>query len=162
MKNLVKIGAELHEIEKLIDSYEMASADSWLTAGVFWKTIKDTELWRGGGSHLNNFRDYIRDRGRKVSTVYRQIMIVERLEGFSLVGCIPERLIPIARARKRLGLDNETTQKLLDFSRKQGATEETIINSIREISGRMATDECEHGNIVAFSRCRECGKWLRG
>lgn len=162
MQELIDNKAErLHKIEKMIDSFEMKGAKNFVEAGLHWKSIKESELWKAGGTHLKSFADYIQDRGRKIATVYNQILITTEIEDYDLIGCDYTKLLEIARAKKRYKLSPETVRELIEGLKVKQIPYSGFMDNLRNAIGVIATDECEHKETEMFSRCKLCHKWLK-
>jgi hypothetical protein len=150
---------QLREIELIIDDLEIAGSRDFIEAGMHWRMIKESNLWKSSGSHIKSFADYIRDRGRKVATVYNQILIATALEGFTLKGCDYTKLLEVARVKRRWEISKEQTEQLIEDIKLLPYN--GLKDNIRNIIGLKATDECEHLELEAWNKCKTCHKWLK-
>lgn len=153
-------GEELHKIETQINRLENIGGLSFVEAGRLWDEIHKNKLWKLHGEHVHSFREYIeKEMGRKYTGVMNRIKIFRRLktEGFEIEGVDYSKLEKIANLTKTL--PKEAIIELLSIALDKPYR--AFLDQIREKQGKITTDSCEHTNTELFSRCRDCGKWIK-
>lgn len=153
-------GEELYRIEKQINHLEGVGGLSFIEAGRLWNEIKTNKLWRLHGNHIHSFREYIeKEMGRKYTGVMNRIKIFKRLktEGFEIEGIDYSKLEKIANLTK--SMPRESIIEILKVAVDKPYR--AFLDHIRNQQGKITTDNCDHENKELFSRCRDCGKWIK-
>ncbi len=148
----------IHQIQAL----ESTAAESFYKLGILWKwLIEDTDAWRRYASHIERKDEFIREMGRKPSTVYLYIAIAKHYGPYieadpSVLEIGPkklQRLLPYVR-----NADEETTEELIN--KAKSLPEQALDDELREMKGRQAHDACEH-DMERWLKCKTCGKFIK-
>lgn len=155
----VQKSEDVYNLVSEITKAKRAIGLSFLLIGKNLYTIKEKNLFKYYGEHIESFNDFLKEINIKRASGYNYIAV------YKTFGYLIER--------KNLDVDYTRLVKLLPIVKEENKEEwlykaqdlpvEAFSNEIREARGKVSVDECEHpiDERVYYYRCGVCNKWIK-
>ncbi|MGQ9570178.1 MAG: hypothetical protein ACUVWN_04575 [bacterium] len=151
---------ELSKLQKLISEVRALQGSSIMVVfeiGKRWKLIHDEKLWKAL-DYVHTFREFCEKEAQAShATVYNMIGIYEKFGHL-----VKKRPINCDITRLIRALPFATPENAEEWViRAENLTKEDYEDFLREARGKIPKDKCQHEVTELWSRCKECGKWIK-
>jgi hypothetical protein len=156
----VQKSEEVYNLVNEIAKAKRAIGLSFLLIGRNLYAIKEKNLFKYYGEHIESFNDFLKEINIKRASGYNYIAV------YKTFGQIIEQ--------KNLDVEYTRLLKLLPIVKKKGEKEEWLYkaqdlpveafaNEIREAKGKIPMDKCDcpEDEQIIYTRCNICNKWRK-
>jgi len=150
-KCVTELRVAMHEIET-----------NWLKLGAIWHFLGKNKLWSAYGAHIKNASDFLRDIDLGVtrrSLEYYASIIDSKIGDYLVTNNL---VIPVTKLRTIAHVAKESGD-VEGWVGKCALPQKALEDEVKEFKGKPTTDTCLHpaNKQIRFTRCEDCGKWLK-
>lgn len=157
-------GQLFHACRTLLKDGLSNARSGYLKAGKALLVIKDKKLWKGDGAHNTRFDQWLsNEMGIKKTTAYNLMAVYEKfgelIEFNDLYNWLEFSHIVALLPYVKKDTTDEEKERLLSLV--NGQTAQGVRDNLRELSGKVPSDKCEHKETKTLQACIKCGKILK-
>jgi hypothetical protein len=156
--------ASCHEQKVAIRKNYLKGAESFLIVGCLLSKIHASGEWKNDGSEATNWNTWVekemnvkRSNSNRMMRVWKCIESLLPHEGDLVLSVDFSKMVSLIPVMK----DLKNAEKIEWLHHAQVLTCEALGNQVRQYTGKMPTDVCDHKHTEAWERCIDCGDFLR-